>query len=356
MNPRYFSSLGALAIMVAALSLMAQPVAGQAPAAAAKPKSAAPNWAPARTAWGEPDIQGIWTMQTITPLQRPAALAGKEFLSEQEAAALERERVERALAGEARPQPGNPGTYNRWWSDNPTKVVPSRRTSLITDPADGKIPALTPEGSKRAAERQLATTGRTVEEAVANAPYDKFDNWLALDSGERCITDGLPYVPGPYNNNYLILQTPGYVTIVFEMFHDVRVIPVDGRPHLAQPIRQWLGDSVGHWEGNTLVVDTTNFRYILGRLGRDDFQGLSGDTFHLVERFTRTAAGTIEYQFTMDDPTTFSRPWTAVVPMDKTEDEMFEYACHEGNYSIANVLKGARAREQAAADAKKEAR
>jgi hypothetical protein len=217
--------------------------------------------------------------------------------------------------------------YNDFWWDRGTKVVSTRQTSLVVDPPDGRVPALTAEGQKRATAR--AARG--------------YDSWEDRSLWERCITRGLPMIPGPYNNNYQILQTPGYVVILHEMIHDARIIPLDGRPHIGQNVRQWFGDSRGRWEGDTLVVDTTNFT------DKANYRG-STDGLHLIERFTRTAAGTVRYEFTIDDPTTFSKKWTVGIPMTSTDEQIYEYACHEGNYGMVNLLSGARVQEKAAGE------
>jgi hypothetical protein len=220
--------------------------------------------------------------------------------------------------------------YNDSWWDRGTKVVSTRRTSIIVDPPDGKIPALTPEAQKAVSARAA------VLQRPAGGPEDR-------GLPERCIlwpTAGPPMLSSAYNNNYQILQTPGYVVIFIEMIHDVRIIPLDGRPHLPGAIRQWMGDSLGHWEGNTLVVDTTNFT------AKNPFRG-SDRNLHLIERFTRIDPDTILYRFTVDDPTAFTRSWTGEVPMTKTPGPIYEYACHEGNYSMTNILSGARAEEAA---------
>jgi hypothetical protein len=202
------------------------------------------------------------------------------------------------------------------------------------DPPDGKVPPLTPEGKKRAAARTAAS------QRPAAGPE-------ARNLAERCILGfnaGPPMLPSAYNNNVQVFQTPGYVTLLNEMVNDARIIPLDGRPHLPQHIRQWRGDSRGHWEGNTLVVDTTNFR------DETNFRGASAN-FHLVERFTRVAADSLLYEFTVDDPVTWTRPWSAAVPMNRTVGPIYEYACHEGNYGMFNLLAGARAEDKAADEA-----
>jgi hypothetical protein len=282
---------------------------------------------PPRTPWGDPDLQGVWSIATITPFERPSALAGKQVLTEQEAAELE----QRTLTTTNQDRRDGAGTdadvaraYNDFWWDRGTKVVSTRQTSLVVDPPDGRVPPLTQEGQTRAAAR--AARG--------------YDSWEDRSLWERCITRGLPMVPGPYNNNYQILQTPGYVVILHEMIHDARIIPLDGRARISQNIRQWFGDSRGRWEGDTLVVDTANFT------DKANFRG-STEGLHLIERFTRTNADTVKYEFTIDDPTTFSRKWTAAIPMTHTDEQIYEYACHEGNYGMVNLLSGARSQEKA---------
>jgi hypothetical protein len=280
-----------------------------------------------RTPWGDPDLQGVWSNATITPFERPTTLAGKQVLTEEEAAELEKLTVKTGNQ-DRRDGAGTDAdvarAYNDFWWDRGTKVVSTRQTSLVVEPSDGRVPALTPEGQKRAAAR--AARG--------------YDSWEDRSLWERCITRGLPMVPGPYNNNYQILQTPGYVVIVHEMIHDARIIPLDGRPHVGQNVRQWFGDSRGRWEGDTLVVDTTNFT------DKANFRG-STEGLHLIERFTRTSADTVKYEFTIDDPTTFTRNWTAAIPMTRTDEQIYEYACHEGNYGMVNLLSGARVQEKA---------
>ena len=298
-------------------------------------RPAAPKpWVAPRTPDGQPDLQGTWTNGTITPFERPAELAGKEFFTEQEAADYARQLLQRTNAdrrdGGAEADVGR--AYNDAWYDRGNKVVPTGRTSLVVDPPDGKVPPFTPEGQQKADARAEARRAR-----------GPADSWEDRSLWERCITRGLPMVPGPYNNNYQIFQSPGYVVILHEMIHDARIIPLDRRPHLAQNIRQWMGDARGHWEGNTLVVDTTNFT------SKTNFRG-SGETLHLTERFTRAGPNTITYEITVDDPATFTRRWTASIPMTKTDESIYEYACHEGNYAMVGILGGARAEEKAAAE------
>jgi hypothetical protein len=294
-------------------------------------------WTPPRTADGQPDLQGVWTNATITPLERPADLAGKAFFTPGEAAAYEKRVVENANVDRRRSDiSADVGlAYNEAWWDRGTHVVKTLRTSLIVDPADGKLPALTADGERRAA--GLAEQRRL---HPADGPENR-------SLAERCIlwgTAGPPMMPGPYNDNYQIFQAPGYVAIVVEMIHDVRIIPLDARPHLPSNVRQWLGDSRGHWEGNTLVVETTNFT------GKTRFRGAS-ENMRLTERFTRTDPDTILYEYTVNDPATWTKPWTAQVTMAKSNSRVYEYACHEGNYAMTGILTGARAGENNSAKA-----
>jgi hypothetical protein len=299
------------------------------------------KWSPPHTPDGQPDLQGIWTSATLTPLERPPELAGKPVLTQAEAAAYEKQLLQQ---GNRDLRDGSAETdvaraYNEFWFDRGTKVIGSRRTSLIVDPPDGRVPPLTPEAQKK------------LDAARADVSLHPYDGPEKRPLAERCLlwpTAGPPMLPGAYNNNYQIVQTPGFVMILVEMIHDVRIIPIDGRPHLPQNVRQWMGDSRGHWEGNTLVVETTNFTDKTTDVGagmqRATFRG-ADDKLRLIERFTRADPGTILYEFTVDDPTAFTKPWTAQVPMTKIPGPLFEYACHEGNYAMTGVLAGARAQE-----------
>jgi hypothetical protein len=292
-----------------------------------------------KTPDGQPDIQGVWTFATLTPLERPDSMKDREFMTREEAEAIERRNAETSNVDQRESIRGTERdvgqAYNQFWWDRGTKIVETLRTSLIIDPPDGKIPPLTPEAQKRAANTFGGFGGRSA------------DSYTDRSLWERCIThSGLPRLATGYNNNLKIVQAPGYVVITYEMIHEARVIPLDGSPHAPSNLRQYLGDSRGHWEGNTLVVDVTNFT------DKTNFRG-STDKLHLTERFTRQSDGTLNYQFTVDDPTTFTKPWTAVIPMPKVNGEVYEYACHEGNYGIAGQLAGARADEQKAAEAAK---
>ena len=286
---------------------------------------------------GHPDLQGFWTNATYTPLERPKELGTKEFYTEAEAAEFERQAVLKEHS-----QAANDIHYDNvtWQSEHYSKIVSNRRTSLIFDPPDGRVPPLTPEGQKREAARRQA--------AREHGAADSAD---VRTLGERCITwgnDGPPMIGSTYNNNMQIVQPAGAVVIHHEMIHSVRYIPLDGRPHLPPGIRQLNGDSRGHWEGDTLVVDTTNFT------DRTPFRGppstarqdiFSSRDLHIVERFTRVDDETIIYRFTIEDPSTWTRPWSGELVMRKTQGPIFEYACHEGNYGLADILAGARKEE-----------
>lgn len=327
-----------------------------------------------RTAWGEPDLQGLWANRSVTPLERPLAFAGKEALTPEEVARIEKaslENTDRDRRG-GRRETDVARAYNDFWNERGTPPKATNRTSLVVDPPDGRIPAYTPQALKKFAEwaersgrvgsaaslvgRRLVAGG-TSEDGVVDGLEGggdgrgvRSDNPEDRNPGERCLSFGLPRLPGGYNNNWQIVQSPGYVAILTEMGYETRVIPVDGSAHLPQNVRQWLGDSRGHWEGDTLVVDTTNFT------NKGSFRG-AFETFHLVERFTRLDRNTIDYRITIDDPATWTRPWTASIPITMLEDtvpQIFEYDCHEGNYGMTGLLRGARALEEATT--KKESR
>ena len=290
-----------------------------------------------RTPWGDPDLQGLWTNATLTPLQRPAELAARPFYTPDEAAAFDRQRVAQTNAD--RPlRPGEVGAYNDLFFERGTHGVKTRRTSLVVDPPDGRIPPLTPEAQDRVAAREHDAAQRP-----ADGPEDR---WLT----ERCILFGatVPMLPEPYNNNYRILQAPGYVVILVEMNHDARIIPLDGRPRLPSTVRQWTGDSRGRWEGDTLVVESANFKFnAQSRFGVGYLNGVSDGNLRVTERFTRTDANTLLYRAAVDDPTVFTSPWAIELPMERTAGPIFEVACHEGNYGMANILSGYRAEERA---------
>ena len=280
-----------------------------------------------RTPWGIPISRASGRPQPSRRSSGPPIWRAKSFSPRHEAAEFERQTLERtnrdrrdggADADVAR-------AYNDFWWDSGTHVVPTRRTSLVVDPPDGRVPALTAEAQKREAARAEARKAR----GPADGAEDR-NLW------ERCITRGAPNVmlPQPYNNNYQVFQSPGFVVIHAEMIHDARIIPLDGRPHLPSHLREWMGDPVGRWEGDTLVVETTNFT------DKTNYRG-SGENLRLVERFTRTAPDVLRYQVTVHDPTTFSRPWTVELPATRSQGEIYEYACHEANYGLEGILQGA---------------
>ena len=280
----------------------------------------------ARTPWGDPDLQGIWSYASLTPLQRPTDLGDREFFTPEEAAARNA-----ATSVDRPPRPGDTGTYNALWFDRGT-IDPSLRTSLIVDPPDGRLP-LRPETEERlAAQRQYVR-------------LHPADSWLDRSPWDRCITyHGVPPVSTGYNNTYQIVQAPGYVAILVENIHDVRIIPLDGRPRLNDTIRQWNGDSRGHWEGDTLVVETANYH------DQTRLRFPSSPQTRAVERFTRVNDDLIDYQFTIEDPSVYTRTWTVVRPMSQMPDyRIYEYSCHEGNYALSNILSGERQREREAA-------
>ena len=312
-------ALVASCILMAVVLILPAPSAGQGAAAGA--------WSAPQTAWGDPDLRGVWTNATTTPLERPDDLGDKAVLTGEE---WEARNSVSGISDDRRVDiEGDVGFYNDFWLEQGQL---NERTSLIIDPPNGKLPAPTPEEQERAA-------------ALAQYRIDNYlspGTWTDLNMYDRCITRGMP---GFYNHNYHIFQTPDYVAIQAEMIHDARIIPLDGRPHLKQSIRQWLGDARGHWEGNTLVVETTNLTEKLQDRGL--FVFATGGNLRLVEQFTRVDVDTIDYQFTVHDASAFTEPWTASVPMRVLEGNLFEYACHEGNYAIANMLRGARAKEAA---------
>jgi hypothetical protein len=322
------------------------PAAGQASKEAPK-KLAAKNTAASkksavpRTPWGDPDLQGVWNDATSTPLQRDIGV--KDVLTDEEAVDFQK-----SLANDLTRDRRDGGAevdvnraYNDHWMDSRRlKITADRRTSLIVDPPDGRMPPRVPLPPEREKVR--------VARAAAN---DRFNaglpqNYTDFSLPVQCIirTDSPPYLPTIYNNDFHIFQSPGFVVINPEMIHSARIIPLDGRPHLGKDLHQWLGDSRGHWEGATLVVETTNFRKDPGVV----FQGANPDTYKITERFSRVDASTLNYEFTIEDPKTWTKPWTAVIPWNKIDpdEQMYEYACHEDNYDIVHFLSGARDRER----------
>ncbi len=344
MNYRRFGSVATLTAAVLVLLAPAFAFAAGQNLSAAKTDTAHKAWTPPRTVDGQPDLQGVWTNNTVTPLERPKDLAGKEFYTEGELQALakqERERLNR-IEEEGQPLANHSGVegaaaddvhydFSQFGLDRgQSKLAWNRRTSIVVGP-EGRIPPLTPEARARLAE------------VKANAKGHEFDGPENFSLGARCLArpNVAPLLPTAYNSNLQIVQGAGYVAIEAEEIHDVRIIPTDGRPHIPKSIRQWYGDSVGHWEGNTLVIDTTNFTEL------SPFRG--AQNLHMIERLTRADADTILYQFTVEDPGMWSKPWSGELPITKIDGQLYEYACHEANYPLANTLRGARVAEAEAA-------
>ncbi len=297
------------------------------PAAAAGQDDA---WQAPRTADGRPDLQGVWDFRSLTPLERPETLSDQDVFTAEEAAQFTEER----LAALDKDQPGPDGRiplsggYNDFWWDYGRQLTDDLRTSLVVDPPNGRIPALTPSAQERAGMRRTAL-GRD-----AHGPEDR-------GAFERCILGfnaGPPMNPSAYNNNMQLFQTADHVVILNEMVHDARIVPLDGSDHLPGDVRQWRGDSRGRWEGDTLVIETKNFT------DKTSFRG-TGPGLRLVERFTRVAEGILLYEYTVDDPESFERPWSVAVPMQKNDLPVFEYACHEGNYGMLNLMVSARSED-----------
>ena len=301
-------------VAVATMSVQAQ-------RAVPAPRQSGRTWTPTRTASGAPDIQGVWNYGTMTPLERPAQWAGKEVLTQEEAAAYEKQTV--ARRGENDAVTAGPD----WW-ELQNNVLKNRRTSLVVDPASGRVPATTPEYQAR-------------QQAVGRGRGNAYEGPEVLSLQDRCIAwpaAGPPYQPTVYNNNVQIVQSPGYIMLLSEMIHTARIVRMDASPH--GTMRRWYGDSRGHWEGETLVVDTVNFN------GRLNFRG-SGENLHLIERFTRTGPDTMEYRYTVDDPGVWTSPWTVQLDLTRIDGLVYEFACHEGNeISVTGTLRGARLAER----------
>jgi hypothetical protein len=337
-----------LAAALVAVAVAVIPVAAQTPAAKTTgSKAAGKTWTHPRTPWGDPDIEGLWPSTNVAgaPFERPEQFAGRAQLTDDEFAtraqefAAEAERVKKGIQAGAQVAPppdgesgGGPAHWGERWQRTPTRL-----TSLIVEPADGRIPPLTPEGRRRSATAWRDSFGK----GPWNGPED-------LGPYDRCITRGVlgSMFPSAYNNGNQIVQSPGYVVIRTEMVHEARVIPIDGRPHLPETMRSYMGDSRGRWEGKTLVVETTNFNGKTGARGNGNNFPMS-DALGLVERFTRLDADTLQYEVTIDDPKTWVRPWKVAYPLKLDPDyQLFEYACHEGNYGLRNILTGARATDE----------
>jgi hypothetical protein len=332
-------------VFVVGLLLATAPMPVPAQQAKTPVAKAAPGAKPhvARTPWGDPDLQGVWNDATSTPLQRPTSVGAKDVLTDEEAASFQEE-LANDLSRDRRDGGADVDVnraYNEHWMDSRRlQMTPDHRTSLIVDPPDGRIPPLVPLSP----ERQKARAARNAANARFNAGLP--ESYKDFSLPVRCIirTDSPPYLPTIYNNDFQIFQSPGYVVIAPEMIHSARIIPVDGRAHLNHNLLQWLGDSRGHWERNTLVVETTNFRKDEGVI----FQNADPETFRITERFTRVDDHTLNYEFTVEDPHTWTRPWTARIPWTKIDpdEQMYEYACHEDNYDEVHFLVGARDRER----------
>jgi hypothetical protein len=316
--------------------------------ALASAKTVKQTWTPPRTIDGHPDLQGFWANNNATPLERPKELEGRETLTDEEVAALKKKAAEmfsgngdaafgdnlfetvlanvRGTKKGFKSVDGETGDYSSVWNDTRDW---NNRTSLITDPPDGHLPAMTPEGQKR---REANAAAR---QRPAATPEDR-----ALQ--ERCITYGSPQMVAGYQSYYQVVQTPKSVVIMTEMIHDARAIPLDAGPHLPPAVQQWFGDSRGHWEGDTLVVDTTNYK-------PRSFMSVSSEQLHVIERFSRSAADTLQYEITINDPGTWTKPWSLMIPLKRSPKPVYEYACHEGNVGMVGILAGARAEERAAA-------
>ena len=377
MRERLLPMIGSLAVVTAAVWLASGPLAAQAPKTAARPPIAAakastpPRATPARATDVHPDLTGLYDVATMTPVERPAGV-NSLVLTKEEAAALEQYEAQRQVKNDAplsgdRPAPpvggetttgksylefleraggGVVGGYNNFWLAGGTTMIMvdgQKRSSLVIDPPDGKVPAMTPEARKRNATFLAGAAAPDANEGAAAGPPGAFDGPELRPLAERCLlgfgsTSGPPTLPNYfYNNLKQIVQTPTSVMILNEMVHDARVVRMGGQ-HLPQNIRKWMGDSVGHWEGDVLVVDTTNFT------NKTQFRGAS-EQMHVVERFTRVDKNTLMYRFTVDDPLTWDKAWTAEYPWRATNELLYEYACHEGNYSLGGMLRGARAKE-----------
>ena len=300
-----------------------------------------------RTAWGAPDLQGVWDFRTLTPFERPADLENKDVYTAEEVAEFEARRNAEIAGRDDRVPADIVGNYNQFWFDAGATAVATNRTSLVIDPPNGRLPPLTDAAEKRLMARRQARAGVTRHEPTPGG-------WVEdLGSGMfavRCIlgfNSGPPMTPAGYNQNVQVFQTEDHVVLHNEMVHSARIVPLDGRGHLDAGIRQWMGDSRGYWDGDTLVVETANF------LRETSFRnGLSDANLHLTERFTRVSPTTLMYEVTVDDPTAWIQPWTYQIPMQKSDQPLYEYACHEGNYGLYNILAGAREREAAEAAAR----
>ena len=298
-----------------------------------------------RTAWGAPDLQGVYDFGTATPFQRPAELAGRAEFTDEEAA-IQEQINEAQFAEGVNTENLTPPNYNNFWFDNGSGILPTRQSSLIVDPPDGRLPAVTPQQERKAA-AELAAGGLPARMSFGGIGVDGPEE---RGLGERCLlgfNSGPPVMPSAYNNYLQVFQTPDYVVILTEMVHEARIVPLDGREHLSRRIPQWLGDGRGHWDGDTLVIETENFRPDRGMSMGGSAVGPS-DRMQLTERLTRVDAGTLLYEYTYDDAEVYTSTFSVSIPLRRTDNAVFEYACHEGNYGLMNILVGARAEEAAA--------
>ena len=342
MTGRYRSMLSTFAVAFGLAAAVATLAAQGAPP---RPSGMSGKWAPERTPDGHPDFQGNWANNTVTPLQRPKQWEGKTRLTDQEIAELQQVAqkiydndgdaqfgdglILAVLDRITNPGSYDPGTgnYNQFWLAG--RDWHDRRTSLITDPPDGKLPKMTPEAEQR----------RQAE--IADRRTHAFEDPETFPAGERCVNFGVPKIGAGYNSYLQIVQSPGYVTMMAEMAHDARIIPTDGRPHLASSLRSWNGDARGHWEGDTLVVETTNFS------PKSDFMG-AHENLRLTEKYTRVGPEILNYEFTVNDPSVWTKPWTGMIPLKLTRELIYEYACHEANEAIPGMLRGHRFEEREA--------
>ena len=333
MSHRSLVLLGVLAGVVAIVTLAPVSVTAQ---------SQAENWSPPRTAWGAPDVQGVWDFRTLTPLERPVELGEKEVYTAEEVAEFEATRLAEFAVRDDQEPADVVGNYNQFWFDPGTTAVETKRTSLVVDPSDGRVPPLTAAAAEKKAALDMERRGLLMHDVTHGGWVEELGpGGLQV----RCLVgfnSGPPMTPGGYNQNVQLFQTADYVVLLAEMVHNARIVPLDGRAHIDHGVRQWTGDSRGHWDGDTLVVETTNF------LRETGFRrGASSTNLRLVERFTRVSPETLMYEATVEDPTVWSRPWTYQIPMAKSDYPMYEYACHEGNYGLYNMLAGAREAERA---------
>ena len=338
-----FDRFGACVLIILAVTLIAGPAAAQ--------TAGAGNGGTARTAWGDPDLQGVWDFSSNTPLNRAEEFGDRLFLTAEEAAARQQDRVAARDRQDNNPaRDGDTGTYNRFWTDNPRETL---QTSLVVDPPNGRVPPLTPAAQRRFDALAAARVGVDDD---APTPGGFVEDLGPRGLFVRCLmgfNSGPPMKPQSYNQNLQIFQTPDHVVLLNEMVHSSRVVPLGEHPELAGGIRQWLGSSTGRWEGDTLVVTTTNFRDIVfdpDRMGGGHRPGGSG--LVLEERFTRAADDTLTYEFTMNDPAWYTAPWTAQLQMARSDQPLYEFACHEGNYGLYNILAGALREELLPADSR----